>query len=125
MAMYDEFLAMAKEMLDDPEIGADCNVVITTTIVPDPTKPWIKESADVAKPVRAFRSSQKNKMVDGSLVGAGEAAFISYPPEGGIPKEQALGATFVDGFGKRWKILGFEVLAPATVEILYTYRVQQ
>lgn len=125
MAIYDEFLAMAKEMLDDPEIGADCSVVTTATIVPDPAKPWIKETVNVTKPVRAFRSNQKNKMVDGSLVGAGEAAFISYPPEGGIAKEQALGSTFVDGFGKSWKVLGFEVLAPATVEILYTYRVQQ
>lgn len=125
MAVYDEFLQMAKEMLDDPEIGGDASVVITTTTVLDPAKPWDKETVTVTKPIRCFRTSSKGKMVDGSLVVSGESVFISYPPEGGITKEQALAGSFIDPKGQKWRITGFEPLCPADVDILYTYKVAQ
>lgn len=110
MSIASEFYQMAKEMLDDPEIGCDASVTIK---IQDPAseKSWEPQFIDQHVPLRVFYTKAENGMVNGSLVLAGEKVCISYPPIG-IGLEHLQTAIFFDHNGNKGVVNAVE---PVTV----------
>lgn len=110
MSIATEFYQMAKEMLDDPEIGCDASVTIKIQN-PNKDKPWEPTIIDQHVPLRVFYTKAKNGMVNGSVVLAGEKVCIAYPPIG-ISLEHLQTCAFIDHTGRKGVITAVE---PVTV----------
>lgn len=118
MTIASEFIEMAKEMLDDPEIGSDGTLTDPSATVTDPSKPWeTTPGSSVTYPMRLFYDTQKRNNVNGSLIVQGEKVFIAYEPDG-VNLERTIGWKFTDHTGRDWKVNAVEAISAGNTNVI-------
>lgn len=117
MTISSEFIDMAKEMLDDPEIGSDGTLIDPSMAAPDNDEPWKTTSTPTSYPVRLFYDSEGRKTVNGSLVESGEKVFITYEPDG-VNLERCVGWDFIDHNSRNWKVLAVEAISAGNTNVI-------
>lgn len=108
MTIASEFIDMAKEMLNDPEIGFS-GLLIQHVVTENPDKPWEPTGNDISYPLRLFYTEGSKNTVNGSIVLKGEKVFICYEPTG-IKLEECVGYVFIDHNSKRWVVNSVEAI---------------
>lgn len=113
MSIASDFINMAKEMLNDPEIGFDGTLILKTQEqTPQPWNPVITESEI---PLRLFYTKEKDKTVNGSAIKQGDKVFITQTD---IDLETCIGSAFIDHKGKRYTIGAVEPIGVADTTII-------
>lgn len=115
MTIASEFIEMAKEMLDDPEIGFDGVLVAKIRVKTD--KAWAPTIQDQEIPIRLFYTKAIGGMVNGSLVVQGEKVFIAYEPDS-VSLADCVGAAFVDHTNARFTINAVEPIGAGNETVI-------
>lgn len=115
MTIASDFIEMAKEMLDDPEIGFDG--VLVAKIRTKTDKAWAPSIQEQEIPIRLFYTKAVGGMVNGSLVMQGEKVFISYEPDG-VSLADCVGAAFVDHTNARFTINAVEPIGAGNETVI-------
>lgn len=115
MTITSEFIDMAKEMLDDPEIGFDG--ILIAKIKTSTDRPWAPDLEERELPIRLFYTKASGGMVNGSLVLNGEKVFISYEPEG-VSLANCVGSAFTDHTGERFVINAVEPIGAGNETVI-------
>ena len=115
MTIASDFIEMAKEMLDDPEIGFDGTLVAKVQVKTD--KPWAPEIQETEIPIRLFYTKAVGGMVNGSLVLQGEKVFIAYEPDL-VSLEVCVGSAFIDHNGTRYTVNAVEPIGAGNETVI-------
>lgn len=106
MSTYDEFYQMAQEMLSDPDICSNAQILVSTDAPADPSKPWEPPGTiTTVKDVTCFYYKPKNNMINGTVISTGQKAVLVQTD---VPEASLLLATWRDAANKDWVIKTFE-----------------
>lgn len=107
MSTFDDFYDMAKEMLSDPDICSNAQILVPVDAPPpDPSKPWeLPVSEPEVHDVTCFYYKPKNNMVNGTVIATGQKAVLVQTD---VPEASLLLATWVDANSNKWQIKTFE-----------------
>lgn len=107
MSTFDDFYEMAKEMLSDPDICSNAQILVPVDAPPpDPSKPWeLPVSGPEVHDVTCFYYKPKNNMVNGTVIATGQKAVLVQTD---VPEASLLLATWVDAESNKWQIKTFE-----------------
>ena len=107
MSTFDDFYEMAKEMLSDPDICSNAQILLPVAAsLPDPSKPWeLPVSEPEVHDVTCFYYKPKNNMVNGTVIATGQKAVLVQTD---VPEASLLLATWVDADSNQWQIKTFE-----------------
>mgnify|MGYP006961867478 CR=1 FL=1 len=118
MSTYDEFFEMAQEMLGDPDIFSQAEILVPSS-EPDPSKPWeLPGSTSTIHSVTCFYYKPKNNMVNGTVIVTGQKAVLVQTE---VPKASLLLATWKDANGDEWQIKTFEAIELNDKVIYYKF----
>ena len=116
MSTYSDFYEMAQEMLSDPDICSNAEILVSSA-VPDPQKPWeLPEAIVTTHGVTCFYYKPKNNMVNGTVIVAGQKAVLVQTD---VPKASLLLATWRDADGVEWQIKTLEAIELNDNPIVY------
>lgn len=117
MSTYDEFYAMALEVLNDPDLRSEAKITYKgEPVIADPTKPWEQTSKPVTRDVYCFYSKLKNAMVNGTVVMTGQkVALIQLA----VPEASLMTASWLDGKNKTWVVKQVEPIELNDKVIVY------
>ena len=120
---YEQLLQAAKQMIDDA--GVACELVVKE-MAPD-AEEWDEPTIEKRYPFVGAFLTPKEKMIGGSLVGAGELKVLTYPMNPPLTRQAALTARIIRkdpmGVDEVWTINEFVDTRPASISVLYTFKV--
>lgn len=120
---YEQLVEAAKQMIN--EAGVPCVLVVKE--MAEDAEEWDEPTVEKRYPFVGAFLSPKEKMIGGSLVAAGEMKVLTYPMTPPMTREKAMTArierTSPTGELEVWTINEFVDTRPASVSVLYTFKV--
>lgn len=108
MSTFDDFHQMAQEMLSDPDICSNAQIVLSSQAPADPSKPWeLPGTVTTVVDVTCFYYKPKNNTINGTVIGTGQKAVLVQTD---VPKASLLLATWRDAANNDWVIKTLEVV---------------
>lgn len=120
---YEQLVEAAKQMIN--EAGVSCVLVVKE--MAEDAEEWDEPTVEKRYPFVGAFLSPKEKMIGGSLVAAGEMKVLTYPMTPPMTREKAMTARIEraspTGELEVWTINEFVDTRPASVSVLYTFKV--
>ncbi|WPJ68566.1 hypothetical protein OMDBNIEC_00080 [Salmonella phage STP-SP5] len=120
---YEQLVEAAKQMID--EAGTQC-VLVVKEMASD-AEEWDEPTIEKRYPFVGAFLTPKEKMIGGSLVAAGELKVLTYSMTPSLTREVALTARIIrkapTGEDEVWTINEFVDIRPASMSVLYTFKV--